>query len=98
MPPYSIFFLIFAAAILLYGLIQSVTKDPKMLPYNIQVSVKGKSKTYLDKLGKCIALGSLAPAIAAVVGIWSVTGMLIAFVVVLAATLWLSTKIVKDVK
>lgn len=99
MPPYSIFFLIFAAVILLYAGLLAATKDEKMLPLSVQASIKHRKnkKQYISGLSKCIALVSLAPAIAALVGIWSAAGMMISFVVVLILTLWLSTRLMKDV-
>ena len=97
MPPYSIFMMIFAAAILIYAAILAVTKDEKMLPLQVQVSLKQKNrKEYISRLSKCIAIVSLAPAAAAVVGIWSEIGMLIAFVVVLILCLWIDTRLTKD--
>ena len=97
MPPYSIFILIFAAVILLYAVILAVTKDEKMLPLRVQVSLKRKRrKEYVFQLSKCIAITGLAPAAAAIAGIWSAVGMLIAFGVSLVLCLWIDTKIMKD--
>ena len=97
MPPYSIFMLIFAAVILIYAAVLAVTRDEKMLPLQVQASLKRTNrKEYIFRLSKCIAIVSLAPAAAAVVGIWSDIGMLIAFVVVLILCLWIDTRLMKD--
>ena len=97
MPPYSIFMMIFAAAILLYAVILAVTKDEKMLPPYVQVSIRRKNrKEYIFQLSKCIAIASLAPVAAAIVGIWSALGMLITFVAALVFCLWIDTKMMKN--
>ena len=88
--------LIFAIAILLYAVILAATKDEKMLPLQVQASLRRKNrKEYIFRLSKCIAIVSLAPAAAAVVGIWSDIGMLITFVAALVVCLWIDTKMMK---
>ena len=97
MPPFSIFMFIFAGAILLYALILGVTKDYKMLPLQVQVSLKKKNrKKYITKLSRAIALTALAPAVCAVVGLWSEVGAMIAFAVTLVVCLWADTRLMKD--
>ena len=97
MPPFSIFMLIFAGTILLYAVILGVTKDYKMLPLQVQASLKKKNrKKYIGRLSWAIALTALAPAVCAVVGIWSEVGAGIGFVVVLVLCLWADTKLMKD--
>ena len=98
MPPYTIFMLLFSVAILLYAALMAITKDYKMLPYRATNSVKPKNpKKYMLQLSKAVALTGLVPGLAGIVMMWN--GMLGfgVFIVGLIVTLWLSTKIVKDV-
>lgn len=98
MPPLSIFMFIFSAAILLYAAILAITKDYKMLPLQVQVSLKRMKnrKEYVFRLSKAVALAALAPAAGGIIGIWSGTGALIVTVAVLTVVLWIDTKMMKD--
>ena len=97
MPPFTIFMLIFAGALLLYAALRGITKDYNLLPYRATNSVKPKNpKKYTAQLAKAVALTAAAPAACGIVGIWSGIGAGIAFVVVLIICLWFSTKIVKN--
>ena len=97
MPPFTIFMLIFAGALLLYAALLGITKDYNLLPYRATNSVKPKNpKKYTAQLAKAVALTAAAPAACGIVGIWSGIGAGIAFVVVLIICLWFSTKIVKN--
>ncbi len=98
MPPFAIFMLIFAGCILLYAAILAVTKDRTMLPLKVQVSLKGKSKQYIFELSKAVAVTALAPAAAGILGIWNEIAAIIGFLAGLVFTLWLGTRIMKDVK
>ena len=99
MPPYTIFLLFFSAAILLYAALMAITKDYKMLPYRATNSVKPKNpKKYMVQLSKAVALTGLVPGLAGLAAIWSGIVAEIVFVGGLIITLWLSTKIVKDVE
>ena len=97
MPPYSIFMLIFAAAILVYAGILAATKDYRMLPLKVQVSIKKKNrKEYCYKLSKVIALTAAAPAACGIVSIWSGIGAMIAFVAVLVICLRAGIKMMEE--
>ncbi|MBR2560889.1 MAG: hypothetical protein IKE31_01930 [Eubacterium sp.] len=98
MTPYSIFMFIFAAAILLYAVVLAITKDYKMLPLQVQVSLKRMKnrKEYVFRLSKAVALAALATVAGGIVGIWSGTGALIVTAAVLIVDLWIDTKMMKD--
>ncbi len=98
MPPLSIFMFIFSAAILLYAAILAITKDYKMLPLQVQVSLKRMKnrKEYVFRLSKAVALAAIAPAAGGIVGIWSGIGALIVAVAVLIVVLWIDVKMMKD--
>ena len=87
-----------SAAILLYAAILAITKDYKMLPLQVQVSLKRMKnrKEYVFRLSKAVALAALAPAAGGIIGIWSGTGALIVTVAVLTVVLWIDTKMMKD--
>lgn len=94
---YSIFMLIFAAALLLYAILLEVTKDYNMLPRRATISVKPKDpKKYTVQLAKVVALVAAAIAAGAVVSLWN---GLVGVAVMIAGTIamiWAGTKIVKN--
>lgn len=94
---YSIFMLIFAAALLLYAILLAVTKDYNMLPRRATISVKPKDpKKYTVRLAKVVALVAAAIAAGAVVSLWN---GLVGVAVMIAGTIamiWAGTKIVKN--
>ena len=94
---FSILFLIFAAAILLYAAILAITKDYNLLPYRAQVSVKPKNpKKYTVQLAKVVTLVGLAIGAGAAVSLRN-TG--IGVVVMVGGTIgaiWYGTKSVKN--
>ena len=95
---YSILMGIFAAALLLYAGLMALTKDYKMLPYRSRQSVKPKHpKAYMTQLAKVVALVSLAPALSALVGLWSTLAALIVLLAGFVVFIWLGTKLMRDV-
>lgn len=98
MPPFTILMFIFSGAILLYAGLMALTKDYKILPIRSRQSVNPKDKKrYTVQLSKAIALVAVVPALSGIVGIWSGIGAGIVFVAGLIVTVWLGTKIMKDV-
>ncbi len=96
---YSILMAIFAAAVLLYAGVLALTKDYSMLPYQVRHSVrKQDAARYLPQLAKAVALAALAPALSALVGLWSAAAAVIVLVAALIVFLRLGTKIMKNVK
>ena len=94
---FSILFLIFAAAILLYAALMAITKDYNLLPYRARVSVKPKNpKTYMLQLAKAVALVGLAIGAGAAVSLWKAGIGIVIMVGGSIASLWLGTKIVKN--
>lgn len=95
---YSILMGIFAAALLLYAGLMALTKDYKMLPYRSRQSVKPKNpKAYMTQLAKVVALVSPAPALSALVGLWSLLAALIVLLAGFVGFIWLGTKIMRNV-
>ena len=93
---YSILMGIFAAAILLYAGILALTKDYNMLPYHTRQSVKPKNpRAYAFQLAKVIALVAMAPALSALVGLWSLLAAFIVLIVAFVVFLWLGTKLMR---
>ena len=94
---FSILFLIFATAILLYAAIMAITKDYRMLPYRSRVSVKPKDpKSYMTELAKVVALVGLAIGAGAAVSFWNgAVGVAIMIGGTIGA-IWLGTKIMKN--
>ena len=94
---FSILFLIFAVAILLYAALLAITKDYKMLPYRSQVSVKPKDpKKYTVQLAKVVALVGAAIGAGAAVSWWNAAGGIVVMIAGTVFALWLGTKIVKN--
>ena len=95
---YSILMGIFSVALLIYAAAMYITKDYSMLPFRAQVSVTPKDpELYTMKLAKVIALVALAPALSAVVGLWSSILALIVLIVGTAVFIWYGTKLMQDV-
>lgn len=96
---YSILMGIFAGALLLYAGLMALTKDYKMLPYRARQSVKPKNpKAYMTQLAKVVALVALAPALSAIVGLWSMLAALIVLIAGFVVSLWLGTKLMRGVQ
>ena len=94
---FSILFLIFAAAILLYAALLAITKDYKMLPYRSQVSVKPKDpKKYTVQLAKVVALVGAAIGVGAAASWWNAAAGIVVMIAGTVLALWLGTKIVKN--
>ena len=94
---YSILFLIFAAAILLYAALMAITKDYRMLPYWSRGSVKPKDpKKYMVQLSKVVAMVGLAIGVGAAVSFWNGAVGVVIMIVGTIGALWYGTKIVKN--
>ena len=99
MPPLTILMFIFSLALLLYAGIMAVTKNYNMLPVRARVSVNPKDKkAYAFQLSKAIAVSAAVPALTGLTAIWSELAAGIVFVLALIVTLWIATKIMKNVK
>ena len=93
---FSIVMGIFAIALLLYAGIMALTKDYTMLPYRSRQSVKPKDpKKYATQLSKVIALVALAPALSALVGLWSKLVAVIVLFIGIILFIWLGTRIMR---
>ena len=96
---YSILMGIFAGALLLYAAMMALFKDYKMLPLRARVSVKPKNeKAYMVQLSKAVALTALSPALSALVGLWNMTAALIVLIAAGVLFLWLSTRLMRNMK
>ena len=85
---FSIFMLIFAAALLLYAGLLAFTKDYKMLPLRVRRAVKPKDKKqYTVYLAKRVALVALAIALCALVGFWSIIAALVVLIALSVAAI-----------
>jgi hypothetical protein len=94
---FSILFLIFAAAILLYAAVLAITKNYHMLPYRAEVSVRPKDpKRYTFQLAKVVALVGLAIGAGAAVSWWKAAAGIVIMIAGTIVSLWLGTKIVKN--
>ena len=94
---FSILFLIFAAAILLYAAIMVISKDSRILPYRATVSVKPKDpKKYMVQLSKAVALVGLAIGAGAAVSFWNAGIGVVIMIGGSIVSIWLGTKIVKN--
>ena len=94
---FSILFLIFAAAILLYAALMAVTKDYRMLPYRSRVSVKPKDpKKYMTELAKVVALVGVMIGIGAAVSWWNGAVGVVIMIGGTIGAIWYGTKIVKN--
>ena len=94
---FSILFLIFAAAILLYAALMAITKDYRILPYRSLVSVKPKNpKKYMVQLSKVVALVGVAIGAGAAVSFWSAGIGVVIMVAGTIGAIWYGTKIVKN--
>ena len=83
---YSIIMLVFSGALLLYAGLMALTKDYKLLPWQVRKTVKPKNKKqYMVRLAKIIALVATPPALSALVGFWNIW---VALVVLIAGTVW----------
>ena len=92
---FSILFLIFAAAILLYAALLAVTKDYRLLPYRSQVAVKPKDpKKYTVQLAKVVALVGLAIGAGAALSFWNAGAGIVIMIGGTIAAIWYGTKIV----
>ena len=90
---------VFAGALLLYAGLMALTKDYKILPIRGQQAVKPKDpKRYTAQFAKVIALVAAAPAIGAIVGIWSVIAAVVVTVAGIVVCIWLGTKIMRGVQ
>ncbi|MBO4535460.1 MAG: hypothetical protein J5755_05935 [Clostridia bacterium] len=79
---YTIVMACLAGGLLLYAGMMALFKNYKLLPLRSRQSVKPKDpRKYMTQLAKVVALVAVAPAVSAVIGIWSI----IAAVVVLVA-------------
>lgn len=94
---YSILMAAFAAALLLYAGIMAITKDYKLLPFRSRQSVKPKNeKKYMTMLSKAVALTSAAPALSALVGLWSVFTAVFVLIAGFIVCIFFSTRIVRN--
>ena len=94
---FSILFLIFAAAILLYAALLAITKDYKLLPIRAQVSVKPKNpKKYTVQLAKVVAFVGVAIGMGAALSFWNVAAGIVIMIGGTVAAIWYGTKIVKN--
>ncbi len=94
---FSILFLVFAAAILLYAAVLAITKNYHMLPYRAAVSVKPKDpERYTFQLAKAVALVGLAIGLGAAVSWWKAAAGIVIMIARTIVSLWLGTKIVKN--
>ena len=94
---FSILFLIFVAAILLYAALMAITKDYRMLPYRSRVSVKPKNpKKYMVRLSKVVALVGLAIGAGAAVSFWNGAVGVVIMIGGAIRAIWLGTKIVRN--
>ena len=83
---YSIIMLVFSGALLLYAGLMALTKDYKLLPWQVRKAVKPKNKKqYMVRLAKIIAFVATPPALSALVGFWNIW---VALVVLIAGTVW----------
>ena len=93
--PVSILMFIFSAALLIYAGWLARSKDPRMIPRHYAAKMDHPER-YAVQMAKAIAVVSAAPFLAGVVGVFSGIGCLIALIVGLVVTIWLSTKIMKN--
>ena len=85
---FSIFMLIFAAALLLYAGLLTLSKDYKLLPLRVRRAVKPKDKKqYTVYLAKKVALVAVALAVSALVGFWSIIAALVVLVILSVAAI-----------
>ncbi|MBO4393172.1 MAG: hypothetical protein J5800_02400 [Spirochaetales bacterium] len=95
---FSIFMLIFAAALLLYAGLMALTKDYKMLPLRVRRAVKPKDKKqYTVYLAKKVALVAVALAVSALVGFWSIIAALVVLVILSVAAIVAANKTSKRI-
>ena len=96
---YSILMGAFAAALLLYAGLMTWTKEYRLVPFRARQSVKPKDqKAYMTGLAKVVALVAAAPALSALVGLWS---LLAAGIVLIGGTvvfLWIGTRIMRGIE
>ena len=94
---FSIMFLIFAGAILLYAALLAITKDYNLLPYRAQVSVKPKNpKKYTLQLARVVALVGVAIGAGAVLSLWHAVLGIVIMIGGTIASIWYGTKHVKN--
>ncbi len=96
---FSIFMVIFSAALLLYAGLMVWRKDYKMVPVRARQSVKPKDpRRYTANLAKVIALVAVAPALSGLAGLWNPIAAIIALIGGTALFIWIGTKIMKGVE
>ena len=84
---------------LIYAGLMALTKDYKMLPFRARSSVNpSDKKKYAAQLAKVIALVALAPAISAIIGIWSVIAAAVVLVVAFVLFIWLGARLMRKVQ
>ena len=94
MNPYSILMLCFSGALLLYALVLYITKDYNMIARHYAVNPKDKRK-YAEKFAGIMAVVALAPALSALIGLFSTGWALAALPVLFAAAIWIGVKRMK---
>ena len=94
---FSILFIFFAVAILLYAALLAITKDYHMLPYRATVSVKPKDpEQYTVQLAKVVALVGVAIGAGAAISWWNIVLGIAIIIAGTIASLWWGTKNVKN--
>ena len=96
---YSIVVGAFAVGLLAYAGLMALTKNYKILPFWSRQSVKPKDpKKYTAQLSKVVALVAVAPALSAVIGIWSVIAAVVVLVVGIILGIFLGTRLMRKVQ